>query len=124
MLAIWNRHCRGEGAKARFLTVYIEEAHAVDRWYLPQAPSGAQIKHHTSDADRIAAAKSFIADYSFPIETVVDTIANEANFAYDAWPERLYIVVDGVVVFKGGPGPFFYRLDEVMTWLDNFAQRS
>jgi hypothetical protein len=36
---------------------------------------------------------------------------------YEAWPERLYIVLDGAVVYKGGFGPFDYRLDEVQDWL-------
>lgn len=36
---------------------------------------------------------------------------------YDAWPERLYIIVDGVIVYKGGNGPFGYCLWEVQEWL-------
>jgi hypothetical protein len=117
MLSIYRKFCNGPSAAATFLTIYIEEAHAVDRWFLPQAPSGVCIKHHTSDAERRAAAQRFIDDHSFPAETLVDTMADEANTRYDAWPERLYIIVDGVVVYKGGAGPFGYRLDEVAAWL-------
>ena len=43
---------------------------------------------------------------------------------YGAWPERLYIVIDGVVVYKGGMGPFDYRLYEVRQWLeDRFGRK-
>jgi hypothetical protein len=119
MIDIHQRFCSGEGARARMLTVYIEEAHAVDRWFLPKAPSGVCIKHHISVEDRLVAANRFVDDHSFPIETVVDTMADEANKGYDAWPERLFVIVDGLVVYKGGAGPFGYRLDEVMAWLEN-----
>ena len=48
-------------------------------------------------------------------------MADEANARYAAWPERLYVVVDGVVAYKGGPGPFGYVLDDVRTWLQRHA---
>lgn len=122
MLDIYRKYCDGAGARAKFLTVYIEEAHASDRWFFPKAQTRC-IKHHTSDQERIAAAKAFVDDFDIPFEVLVDPMANEANLKYSLWPERLYIIVDGVIVYKGGPGPFEYRLDQVMAWLDkHFAQ--
>jgi hypothetical protein len=47
--------------------------------------------------------------------------AAQANARYAAWPERLYVVVDGVVAYKGGPGPCGYVLDDVRTWLQRHA---
>ncbi len=56
---------------------------------------------------------------------VVDTIEGEAEARYAAWPERLFVVVDGVVVYKGGPGPFGYVLSDVEKWLaDRFGPGS
>lgn len=123
MLDIYRKYCEGPDAKARFLTVYIEEAHASDRWFFPAAKTKC-IKHHTSTQERIQAAQAFINDFDIPFEVVVDTMRNEANFRYGLWPERLYIIVDGVVVYKGGPGPFEYRLDQVMSWLDKKFQHA
>lgn len=33
--------------------------------------------------------------------------------AYSAKPERLYIIKDGKITFKGGPGPYSYALEEL-----------
>ena len=43
----------------------------------------------------------------------------EGNIAdrYGAWPERLYIIIDGIVVYKGNVGPFGYKLPEVKEFL-------
>lgn len=45
-------------------------------------------------------------------------MSDSANRSYAAWPERLYIIVDGVIVYKSGPGPFGYVLDDVRSWLE------
>lgn len=99
-------------------TIYIEEAHARDEWYLPDASAGKAANQPTTTAERIRAAAAFASDFRFPIPVYVDTISDHAGIRYDAWPERLYVVVDGVVVYKGGPGPFQYRLGEVKAWLE------
>ena len=36
---------------------------------------------------------------------------------YFSWPERLYIILDGRIVYKGGMGPNDYRIEEVVQWL-------
>lgn len=114
---------------AQFLTIYIEEAHAVDEWWLPHAPEAniggkACIKQHHTIAGRIAAAQKFVDDLQFPIETVCDAMNNEASLFFGGWPERLYIVEKGVIVYQGGLGPFDYKLAEVKDWLiDRFGLR-
>ena len=40
-----------------------------------------------------------------------------AEDAYGAWPERLYIVCNKIIVYKGGLGPSGYLLDEVENYL-------
>ncbi len=111
--------------QADFLTVYISEAHASDEWALPDAegageliPSGI-VQPRSLDA-RAALARCFASRFPGVGRLVVDSIDNSANRAYAAWPERLYIIVDGVVVFKSGPGPFGYVLDDVRKWLEHF----
>lgn len=119
MSLIFRQYCSGPKPLARFYTIYIEEAHAIDEWFLPEAPSKACIKVHKTIEDRIQAAKNFIKYTNCQFELVCDTMKAEANRRYDAWPERLYIILNGIVVYKGGYGPFDYKLGEVQEWLIN-----
>ena len=117
---------RDFGARADFATIYISEAHAADEWALPHARGAGQaipegIVQPRSLAARCALAREFARSYSEVGRLLVDTMADEANARYAAWPERLYVVVDGVVAYKGGPGPFGYVLDDVRTWLQRHA---
>ncbi len=129
MRDIFHNYCSGSDASkpqvARFLTIYIEEAHARDEWWLPDSAGGKTgITNHTCMEDRLVAARRFVKDHDFPIETVCDSFDNEVNDRFDAWPERLYIVQRGVVVYQGGYGPFDYKLAEVKDWLaERFGQR-
>lgn len=34
-----------------------------------------------------------------------------------AAPERLYVILDGTVIFQGGPGPFQYSIGAVASFL-------
>ena len=43
---------------------------------------------------------------------------NKAGTAYAAMPERLYVVLDGKIVYEGDQGPFGYRLEEVEQFLE------
>ena len=50
---------------------------------------------------------------------LVDPMDDRANLAYAALPERLYVILDGTVVFVGGPGPYHYDVKAV----DNFLSK-
>lgn len=105
MVDIFSNYCTGEKACARFLTVYIEEAHANDEWWLPTSPGAekdgkAYIAQHKTIQDRINAASAFVRDNKFPTPVICDSIENEVSDHFNAWPERLYIVEDSVVVYQ------------------------
>lgn len=121
LLAVYNKYCKGPNNVARMLTIYIEEAHATDEWFFPDAvdvkSGGAVIAVHKNLSDRIQAAKTFVQNKEFPVEIVVDSMKSEVIDRYFAWPERLYIIMDGVVVYKGGMGPNDYLIEEVDDWL-------
>lgn len=58
-------------------------------------------------------------EQNFQGEVVCDTMRNEAMTRYNAHPERICIVLDGVLVHTGGKGPLvFYDIDGVIDWLD------
>jgi hypothetical protein len=123
MLSIYRQFAAGPGAPAKFLTIYIEEAHAKDEWYFHESSVTTEFKTeiavHKTLSERIAAASTFREKTKVKeLEMVCDSMRGDMVTRYGAWPERLYIIVDGVVVYKGGMGPFDYRLYEVREWLE------
>ena len=67
--------------------------------------------------DRLQAAQLLSSlDPLTPI--VVDTLTNEALLSYAAFPDRLYIVLDGQVAYEGEIGPWGYNLEEIRHWLN------
>ena len=124
MIDIHRKYCSGDNAVARFLTIYIAEAHARDEWWLSTAKDAQDggkrcIYAHRSIEDRLRVAKKFVNEKSFPSELVCDSMEEHIAERYDAWPERLFIIQDGVIVYHGGAGPFGYSLNEVKEWLEN-----
>ena len=82
------------------LTIYIEEAHAVDEWVLPESQvevSGeGAIPVHRSISERLFAARRLVSNRHIMSEVVCDSMAGHICDRYLAWPERLYIIVDGI----------------------------
>ena len=50
---------------------------------------------------------------------LVDGIENTTDIAFGAKPERLYILQGNKVVYRGGPGPFLYDVEELREVLEN-----
>ncbi len=109
---------------ADFVTVYITEAHAMDQWNF--RGNKYKIKQHASLQERVLAASILQEDDEFRIPGTfyVDKMDNEANLAYGALPERLYIVLDGTVAYEGRKGPHGYEVGEVRDWLHEFKNKS
>ena len=108
-----------------FVVVYIEEAHPTDGWMypavqhhmrqpvaLPERVRGACIVQQ--EVQKLAASCS--ADVRVPV--FVDTMANTASTTFGALPERLVVVLDGVVQMIGGKGPESYSVVEAAACLD------
>jgi hypothetical protein len=104
---------------ARFLTIYIKEAHPTDEWQMDsnEVEGVCYSQPYTTD-ERVAIARDFTARYAYPIELAVDPIENPADALYAGWPERLYVIdATGVIRYKGEPGPFGFDPDGVEAWL-------
>ena len=71
--------------------------------------------------ERLAAAE-ILAGTQAPCPIVVDNMADDANRHYGVVNERLYIVLNGRIVYKGGFGPLGYSIQEVEDWLSAFQQ--
>lgn len=62
-------------------------------------------------------ARDWVADISPASPYFCDPIDDNTRFAFEAWPERLFIIADGKVAYRGGEGPFDYKTEEVAEWL-------
>lgn len=80
-----------------------------------------EIQQHRTIQERFEAAKLLTEKSRCSAPVVVDTMANEANSAYGAWPERLLIIQEGKLVYVGGTGPYNYSLPEVRSWLKKYV---
>jgi hypothetical protein len=110
---------RTYGQKARFLTIYIKEAHPTDEWRMDSNDDqGICYTQPRSTPDRLAIAADFVERFHYEIPLLVDPLENVTNDLYAAWPERLYIIDEqGRIVYKGGMGPFEFHPEEVEAWL-------
>ncbi|CAL4135788.1 unnamed protein product [Meganyctiphanes norvegica] len=102
---------------ADFTLVYILEAHPTDGWAFQ---GNVEVRRHRSMAERYAAAEKMLSMEGQVCPVLVDSLGNKANLMYGARPERLFIVIDGVIVYKGGEGPYGYKIAEVQKWLENY----
>jgi len=102
---------------ADFVTVYITEAHPSEE---ANFTGNIDIAEHKNFEERVEAAQ-ILMDYKKAednYELLVDLMDNKAGTAYAAKPERLYVVLDGTIVYEGELGPFGYKLDEVEDYLE------
>lgn len=116
-LNAYQRLAARSGHLADFLLVYIEEAHPTDGWISTDA--SYQIPTHQSLQDRLRAAQLMLQGVP-GCRVVVDTMSNASNAAYGAYFERLYVILDGKVVYQGGRGPEGYKISELRSWLDRY----
>jgi len=74
------------------------------------------IDTHRVLADRLSAAQTLREEAGDNLKgcpILVDQMDDQACRAYAALPERLYVMLDGRIVYQGGMGPFYYNIDEV-----------
>ena len=80
------------------LTVYIEEAHAVDDWALTGRkmpdPEMTTIKFHKSLSERLTIASKFVQNYNYPIDLVCDSMTGEVMTKYEGEGQKANIPKD------------------------------
>ena len=95
---------------ADFISIYISEAHPYDSGDLAETYEW-KIKTHQEFEERIEAAKALetaCKDINITSPLLVDFMDDRCNQTYGAAPERLYIILNGKIVYMGGCGPFGY----------------
>lgn len=105
--------------RARFVTIYIKEAHPTDEWQVTSNETeGVCYPQPRTVEDRRSIASDFVKRHKYSIPIFVDDMGNTADALYGAWPERLYIIdTNGIVAYKGEMGPFGFDPAAVEEWL-------
>lgn len=78
-------------------------------------PGAPIVEEPLADVERHAVAGRCMTALALrSIPAVVDGIDNRVEAAYEAWPDRLYLVdQDGRIAYRGGPGPFGFDPEEL-----------
>uniref|UniRef100_A0A8C5V223 Iodothyronine deiodinase n=1 Tax=Microcebus murinus TaxID=30608 RepID=A0A8C5V223_MICMU len=79
--------------------------------------NNVDIRNHRNLQDRLRAAHMLLAR-SPQCPVVVDTMQNQSCRLYAALPERLYVLQEGRILYKGKPGPWNYHPEEVRAVLE------
>eukprot|EP00484_Ammonia_sp_Unknown_P030907 CAMPEP_0197024842 /NCGR_PEP_ID=MMETSP1384-20130603/5325_1 /TAXON_ID=29189 /ORGANISM="Ammonia sp." /LENGTH=135 /DNA_ID=CAMNT_0042453299 /DNA_START=184 /DNA_END=591 /DNA_ORIENTATION=- len=115
-------------AICNFVVIYIQEAHAVDEW--KDDENKVELLQHQSMQDKIKACEQLIEIWKAEVEgvdkaidegklkIVCDEFDGRVEQAFNAYPERLYILdKDNKVALKGGYGPYYFDVDDVEQFL-------
>ncbi len=100
---------------ATFLMVYVREAHPTDGWKMESnMRSGVAVKQPTTFNERIDVCGQFCQKLKPAIPVVVDELQDPVGNAYSGMPARLYVIDRaGKVAYKGGRGPFGFKVGEM-----------
>ena len=104
---------------ADFLIIYTEEAHATDGWRFDR---NYKIRQHRTIDERFVAAR-ILLDFDPHCPIVVDKMTGNANRQYGAFPERLFIIMNDIVMYESKIGPWGYKTEEVYEWLISTLQK-
>jgi len=95
--------------QAQFLLVYISEAHSRDEW-----PIGSKISFCDQPKilqERCLLAEKFQKENQLTVPMAVDTMENDFDRVFSAWPVRSFVIKENKLVFKAQPDPEFYGYD-------------
>ncbi len=101
--------------RARFLMVYVREAHPSDGWWSEgNRKIGIHLPQPTSDDERLGVAQKCQKHLGFDMPFLVDGISDRVGTVYSGMPSRLYLI-DGAgrVAYKSGRGPFGFKPGEL-----------
>ena len=101
--------------EAEFLTVYVSEAHPDDEWQTESNRKDRIVFNRPRGfEERRQAAKILVERLEYDLPVAIDSMDDQAEAAYAAWPERMYVVAaGGRIVYRGGLGPFGFDPQEM-----------
>jgi hypothetical protein len=105
------------GDDVQFLLVYIREAHPKDGWQVPRnEDEGVVFSQPETLEQRSSICQQMCEKLELTIPAVIDGMDNAVNQAYNAWPDRLYLIdAKGRIAHQGGRGPRGFDPDGLAT---------
>jgi len=102
--------------------VYIAEAHATDIWPLG---NHVTLPSHQSIEDRTNAANLLVSKFNCKIPILMDKMEDTFDRAYAVWPERYYVIQQGIMEHVFYPTTEFgFDHQNMLRVLNVFAKRS
>jgi hypothetical protein len=98
-----------------FLAVYVREAHPTDGWRAPSNDeAGISIRQPRQESERVGVAQRCCEALKISMPLLVDEMDDRVGHAYSGMPDRLYLIDrQGRVAYKGGRGPFGFKVGEL-----------
>ena len=108
------------GKRVEVLLVYIREAHPKgDRLGGANRRLGIEIDQPQTHDQRQQVAAAMCEKLEISLPTVIDNLDDRVNQAYNAFPDRIYLVGrGGKIAYQGGPGPFGFKPEELQAAID------
>ena len=79
---------------------------------------GVEFAHTRTEEERNQVATACAVTLNLNIPILIDSMDDAAERAYNAWPERLYVLSkEGAVNYKGGKGPYGFNPEELERFL-------
>ena len=103
------------GDRVAFYVVYIDEAHPSDGWQLrSNIRDNVVFASPKNQEERRDLATTCVRKLGIEFPALSDDFDNSTEIAYTAWPDRIYVIApDGGIAYKGKPGPFGFKPQEV-----------
>jgi len=82
---------------------------------------GVEYAQTRSMEERTRVATACAVGLRLAIPVLIDGMDDAASRAYNAWPERLYVLDgDGTAVYQGGKGPFGFAPQKLEAFLETY----
>ena len=104
--------------KVDFYAVYILEAHPTDIWEMQSnVKDKVLFRSPRDEEERVSVAGACVRRLGIKFPAVIDGFDNQVETAYTGWPDRMYLIADGRVLYKSKPGPFGFHPKDLATAL-------
>lgn len=102
--------------------IYIQEAHPTDGWQVSSnLRDGVEYAQPTRFEERRELARTCAERLGLTAPLYLDGMDNAVEKAYQAWPERLFVVsTEGRIVYLGGKGPYGFKPAELEAFLAEY----